>query len=117
MKAVRRLALLAMVSSLLGALPMAGFASDRGDHELARQALAAGEVLPLGTVLRRVERDYPGQVIEVELERDDGRWIYEVKLIRSGGALVKLKIDARNGELLGAKGRDMQSSAKRAKDR
>jgi uncharacterized membrane protein YkoI len=40
-----------------------------GDHDRARQAVEAGEVLPLRTILERVERDYPGQVVEVELER------------------------------------------------
>ena len=85
----------ALLLALLGA--GAGQAGDGHDHDRARQALEAGEMLPLRTILERVERDYPGQVMEVELERKDGRWIYEIKLLRTGGALVKLKIDARDG--------------------
>ncbi len=77
-----------------------------GDHDRARQALAAGEVLPLRTILDRVEREYPGQVLEVELERDGGRWVYEIRTLRSGGALVKLKVDARDGSVLGVKARE-----------
>ena len=77
------------------------------DHERARKALEAGEVLPLNTILERVERVYPGQVMDVELEREHrgagGRWIYEVKVLRSGGALVRLKVDARDGTVLGSK--------------
>jgi len=38
--------------------------------------------------------------MEVELERQDGRWLYELKLLRSGGSLVKLKVDARDGRIL-----------------
>jgi uncharacterized membrane protein YkoI len=76
------------------------------DHERARKALEAGEVLPLKTILERVERAYPGQVMDVELERDhrgtEGRWIYEIKILRTGGALVKLKVDARDGTVLGS---------------
>lgn len=79
------------------------------DHDRARKALEAGEVLPLRIILERVERDYPGQVIDVELERKDldgmPRWIYEIKLIRPGGALVKLKLHARDGSLLSEKTR------------
>lgn len=75
----------------------------RGDHDRARQALEAGEVLPLRTILERVERDHAGQIMEVELERKETGWIYEVKLLKSGGALVKLKIDARTGALLDSK--------------
>lgn len=78
--------------------------ADDHDHDRARQALEAGEVLPLRTILARVERDYPGQIMEVELEREGARWLYEIKLLRPGGALVKLKIDARSGAPLGIKG-------------
>ncbi|MGL1834316.1 PepSY domain-containing protein [Rhodocyclaceae bacterium SMB388] len=115
MKASKYLPVLALVAALVGAMPAVGVAGDRDDHERARRALEAGEVLPLGTVLARVERDFPGQVIEVELERDDGMWLYEVKLIRSGGALVELEIDARNGDVLRIKGRDTRPSAPRGK--
>lgn len=78
-----------------------GYAGDNSDHERARQAVEAGEVLPLRTVLERVEREYPGQVMEVELEREKGEWIYEIKVLRKKGALIKLKINARDGTLLG----------------
>lgn len=57
-------------------------------------------------MLDRLEKSHPGQVLEVELERDDGRWIYEIKLLQAGGRLLKLKLDARSGELLGARARD-----------
>ena len=78
----------------------------RPDHDQARAAVQAGEVLPLRTLLDRLEKSHPGQVLEVELERDDGGWIYEIKLLQAGGRLVKLKVDARSGELLSARARD-----------
>ncbi|MBP8182664.1 MAG: PepSY domain-containing protein [Rhodoferax sp.] len=88
--------------------------ADEKDHERARKALQAGEVLPLKTILERVERAYPGQVMDVELERDHrgsgGRWIYEIKVLHTSGALVKLKVDARDGTVLGSKSRDHTES-------
>jgi uncharacterized membrane protein YkoI len=81
--------------------------ADSDDHDRARQALEAGEILPLRTLLDRLEGDYPGQVIEVELEREDGRWVYEIKLLRPNGVLVKMNLDAVSGTLLGIKGRDI----------
>ena len=48
-------------------------------------------------MLDRVERDYPGQVVKVEFEEDDGEFIYEIRLLQSGGGLIKMKIDARDG--------------------
>ena len=76
------------------------------DHELARQALEQGQVLPLRTVLDKVERAYPGQVLKVEFERDHGRYIYEIRLLQAGGKMVKLKVDAADGRVLQVKQKD-----------
>lgn len=81
----------------------ASYAADNADHDRARQAVEAGDVLPLRTILERVEREYPGQVMEVELDREKGEWVYEIKLLRKGGVLMKLKIHARDGTILGFK--------------
>ena len=76
-------------------------ADDGGhDHDRARQALEQGQVLPLRTVLDRIEREYQGQALKVEFERDDGRFIYEIRLLQRDGRLVKLKVDAVDGRVL-----------------
>ena len=55
------------------------------DQDRARAAVQAGKVLPLKAVLERLEREQPGQVLAIELEQDDdGRWIYEIKLLQPG---------------------------------
>ncbi len=71
-----------------------------GDHDRARAALAAGEVMPLSAILERVARQHPGNVLEVELEREQSRWIYELKLLQPNGGLMKLEVDARDGTVL-----------------
>lgn len=87
---------------VLAALGLAGAqARDRGDHERAREAVVAGQILPLRTVLERLEREQAGQVLEIELESEDRRWIYEVKLLQPDGQLVRLEVDAGTGEVLG----------------
>lgn len=102
-----RLPLLALILSAALALP--GHAADSGDHDRARKALEAGEILPLKTVLEMVGRESPGQVMEVELERKRDRWIYEIKLLRQGGSLVKLQVDANDGTIIDPRGRDAKS--------
>ena len=87
---------LLLVLALLPPLPARG----DSDQDRARAALQAGEVLPLRTILERIERDDPGHVLEVELERKGGRWVYEIKLLRSGGRLLKLEVDAASGAVL-----------------
>ncbi len=79
------------------------------DHERARAAVQAGQVLPLATLLQQLQRSHPGQVLEVELERDDGRWIYELKLLQGGGQLLKLELDAATGQVLKARSRPAPS--------
>lgn len=70
------------------------------DHDRARAALVAGEVLPLTEVLQRVARQHPGHVLEVELEREHGRWVYELKLLQGDGGVLKLEVDAGDGTVL-----------------
>lgn len=82
------------------------------EQDRARAAVQAGNVLPLKALLERLEREHPGQVLEVELEQDDGRWIYEIKLLQPGGRLVKLELDATSGTVLQRKGRAPKCDAR-----
>jgi len=90
-----RLPVLCLAAVLAGPLAHAD-----SDQDRARAAVQAGQVLPLRTVLERLERDQPGQVLEVELEQEDGRWVYEVRLLQAGGRLVKLELDAARGDVI-----------------
>lgn len=82
------------------------------DHDRARAAVQSGKVLPLKSVLERLEREHPGQVLEVELEQEDGRWVYEIKLLQAGGRLVKLELDAASGAVLQRKERARKPEAR-----
>lgn len=82
-------------------LPLAASADSKdADHDRARNALQAGEVMPLKSLLAQVERSHPGQVLEVELEQEHGQWVYEFKLLQANGRLLRLDLDARTGALL-----------------
>jgi uncharacterized membrane protein YkoI len=70
------------------------------DHDIARQAVERGELLPLTKILAAAEREYPGRVLEVELEREDGRYLYEIEVLTKNGRVVELTYDGRTGELL-----------------
>lgn len=103
----RGLWLVLCAAALMG---VSGISRAEGDHDRARQALEAGAVLPLGTVLERIGRDNPGQVLDVELDLEKhggvARWVYELKLLRKDGALVKLEVDARTGSVISRKLKD-----------
>ena len=95
------------------ALALPAWSSSRDDHERALQAVQSGQVLPLTTVLERLGREHPGQVLGIELEREDGLWIYEIKLLTVDGQLVKLKLDARTAEMLRMKVREVRRGRSR----
>lgn len=91
-----------LLFALLAAMAAVPVGAD-SDQDRARAAVQSGQVLPLRTVLERLEREHPGQVLEVELEQqehDGGRWVYEIKLLQGGGRLLKLELDASTGEVL-----------------
>lgn len=102
MKATLRIAVLPCVLALCASFGMVSSAQADGrrDHDRARAALKAGEVLPLQEVLEKVQRSHPGELLEVELERDNGRWVYELKLLQSGGRLLRLDVDAKTAAVL-----------------
>ncbi|MGO3890864.1 MAG: PepSY domain-containing protein [Paenalcaligenes sp.] len=77
--------------------------ASRSDHEQARRAVEAGEIMPLRSLLDAIETDYPGQVVEVELEHEDGLLVYEIKVLQASGQRLKLILDARTGEVLRVK--------------
>lgn len=67
------------------------------------------DVAPLRSLLAQLHETYPGQVLEVELEKEEyGKgdiWIYEIKLLTDKGSVLKLEYDAINLQLLKLKGR------------
>lgn len=95
-------ALLSLVLALAPALATAADHryEDDDDHERARAALRQGEVLPLADVLARIGQVLGGRVIEVELERDDGRWVYEITSVTTAGRVREIAVDAATARVL-----------------
>lgn len=88
------------------ALIVGGPVVAKDDHDRARRAVEEGLMVPLRDIMARVEADYPGQVIETELELKGGVPVYEIKVVTNAGRLMKLYYDARTGALLKSTGRD-----------
>ena len=109
----RRLGLVVLALAL-GCAVAAG-ADD--DHARAKAARDAGAIVSLRAILDRVEAEFTGSPVEIELDDDDaGRWIYKVKLLAPGGAIVKLEYDARDARLLSAKGRGADAARRHRPD-
>lgn len=98
-----RVRILTTILLLLG-LGAAVLRADDDDQAQARRARAAGEIVALETILAAVEAEFRGQVVEVELEREDGGWEYEIELLAADGRIVELTYDASSGRLLEVEG-------------
>lgn len=70
------------------------------DYETAHRLSAAGEILPLETILQRAQQHQPGRVLEVEFEQQREQYIYEIEILDPKGAVWELKLDARTGQLM-----------------
>ncbi|MCW5771453.1 MAG: PepSY domain-containing protein [Rhodospirillaceae bacterium] len=78
---------------------------DRRDHDRARRALERGEVLPLERILAAVRAHVPGEILGVELEREHGAWIYEVRVVDASGRRLVVYVDGAKATILKVKGR------------
>lgn len=65
-------------------------------HDDARRALQSGLVRPLEDILAEIRRNFPGEVIEIEFEQEDGRYIYEIEMIRPDGRVIEVTMDAKS---------------------
>ncbi|HRO14345.1 MAG TPA: PepSY domain-containing protein [Paracoccus sp. (in: a-proteobacteria)] len=70
------------------------------DHERARIAVERGEIRPLSEILQTVRASHPGEVLEVELEEEDGVLVYEVEILTPAGLMLEIDLEARSGTIL-----------------
>ncbi len=80
------------------ALPAPAMADkeDEIDYLEARRLMEKGVILPLQTILEKVQ----GRVVEVELEHERDRYLYEIEVLNDNGIVIELEFDATTGELI-----------------
>lgn len=86
---------LVLGAGLAGASALAG-----DDHEDARRAVRDGRAKPLAEILPGIESRIGGRVLEVEFEREDGRYFYEFKMVTPSGRLLEVMVDAASGRVV-----------------
>ena len=70
------------------------------DYIEAKRLRDSGEIMPLEEILKNVRRSYPGRILEVELENEKGRVIYELEILGTDRIVREIYIDAKSGKLL-----------------
>jgi uncharacterized membrane protein YkoI len=83
-----------MAAATLGAGQFATGADCKRSQDCALDAFKGGEIKPLPEVLAVAREKMPGEVVKVELDREDGAWVYEVKILTPSGKRRKVEINA-----------------------
>lgn len=91
------------VVPLLLSLSLAAPAWAGDGHDRARRGMLRGDLLPLERILEQADRDFPGELIEAELEEKDDRPVYEIKRLTTDGRLLKIYYDAADGSRIKVK--------------
>ncbi|MBB5320103.1 PepSY domain-containing protein [Marinobacter oulmenensis] len=84
-------------------------AADDDEWRKLHREVEAGRIKPLGDIMDSLQQDWKGDVIDVDIEKEDGRILYEIELLGPEGQVAEFEIDARTGEVLEVEGRNLRS--------
>lgn len=73
--------------------------ADEHERDEMRHAVERGEIRSLADILAALHGKLPGEVAGVEIEHEDGRWLYEFRVVDSKGRLFKVYVDARTATI------------------
>lgn len=93
--------MVALVVALVAAASQLADARDQDElrRDKVRRAVETGQIRSLADILKAVREKLPGEVAGVEIDRKDGRWRYEFRVVDGQGRLFEVYIDARSGEI------------------
>jgi uncharacterized membrane protein YkoI len=96
---IRSLLAISMLAALTAATPALHAEAQspkecKSSQDCALDAFKTGQVKPLSEVLAVVRAKVPGEVVKVELEREDGVWVYEIKVLTPSGRRREVEINA-----------------------
>jgi len=80
--------------------PLSAFADNDREQDQALKLRQQGLILPLEKILSTVQKIHPGRVVEVELQREHKKYIYEVEVVDNNGQVWELKLDAATAALI-----------------
>lgn len=88
-----------IAGALLAATALAAIADDVGP-DVAKRLLSEGRIRSLAEIIEAVKAKVPGELMEVELEMEDGIYVYDVKLLGPNGRVQEVEADAKTGNIL-----------------
>ncbi len=75
------------------------------DQDSAREAVNKGQIVPLASILKTIQKSVPGDVLKVALVRDvEGSWSYSVTVLTPQGYYRDVDVDAGANRITQIKG-------------
>ncbi len=62
--------------------------------------------------IKTATTQFPGKVLEAELESEDGKVIYEVEIVNATGEIREVEVDAQSGKILSSELEDQDAHEK-----
>jgi uncharacterized membrane protein YkoI len=102
----------AFVSLLLLCLALQGIAladesrsnsvedDDRPSHDDLSNLVKEGRIRPLSVLKAQVLAELPGELIDVRVDREDGRIVYEFRILRDSGRVTEVEVEAASGRIV-----------------
>lgn len=92
----------AIIAGMLILSPVQPLQAD-DDHIEAKRLFNSGEIMALDDIMKIIRQTYPGKLLEVELEKEGGKIVYEVEILGADGIVREIYVDAKNGKLISMK--------------
>lgn len=85
------------LAAVMATAPPPPLRADERDE--VHQAVERGEIRSLAAILDAVRSKLPGDVAGIEVERKDGRWLYEFRVVDDKGRLFEVYVDAKTATI------------------
>jgi uncharacterized membrane protein YkoI len=70
------------------------------EHDAVLAIKQRGDILSLDQILGKADGQHAGRILESELKRKDGHYVYEVEVVDEQGRVREIEFDAGTGEVL-----------------
>ena len=78
-----------------------------------REVVARGDAVSYEVLEKTVSRQFYGRMIHVDLERENGRWYYEIRLLQDDGRIIEVELEAKSLTIIEIEGHQLETVLRR----